>query len=62
MEAKTFFRFFPELTPIIKDSMEYLYLFFTLQVFNYCNAKQILFYQNPIYLIKYQHITSNTKY
>ncbi len=57
MEAKTLSRFFPKLTPIIKGSKEYLYLFFTLQLSNHCNVKQILFYHTSDYLIKHQYIT-----
>jgi len=60
MEAKTFSRFFPKLAPIIKDSKEYLYLFFTLRLSKHCNAKQIPFYHTSSYLIKYQYITLNT--
>ncbi len=43
MEAKTFFRFFPELVPIIKGSMELPPLFFTLRLPKDSNIKQIPF-------------------
>lgn len=47
MEAKTFFRFFPKLVPIIKDGMETLPLFFTLHPIKDCNIKQIFIYHYP---------------
>lgn len=46
MEAKTFFRFFPKLVPIIKDGMETLPLFFTLHPIKDCNIKQISIYHH----------------
>ncbi len=51
MEAKTFFRFFPKLIPIIKDSMETLPLFFTSHSIKDCNIKQVSIYHLPINIL-----------